>query len=219
MKIEQYVSIPTELVKLFNGREIWAATDNLQSFIASFRMDKNGNVIHKTAKIHHTAIVQNSYIGPKTVVYEFVTIRESFVWENIQIGHSSEVVRSIILRNSSIPRFNYVGASIVGNNVRLGGMCAFASRRFDDHKVFIVNKGERLETGKNKFGSVIGDNTIIGFAAHGNPGTVIGKNCIIMPHVELKGVVPHNSVVSVQQSIIFSKKRDVESLGLQNLKR
>lgn len=219
MFLGQYIEIPTELVELFGGADALKAMENLKTFLLSYKVDKNGNFIHRSAKIHNSAIVKNSFVGPKTTIHEYVTVRESLLWEGIQVGHCSEVVRSIVLSQCSIPRFNYIGSSIIGNNVRFGGMCAFATRRFDDDDVFISSDLGKISTNKKKFGSIIGDNTIIGFASHGNPGTVIGKNCVVMPHVELKGIIPNNSIVSIHQEIIISKKRNVTSLGLKTLKR
>jgi hypothetical protein len=35
----------------------------------------------------------------------------------------------------------------------------------------------------------------------GNPGSVIGRNCMIYPSVNFRGVLPHGSIVKLQQEI------------------
>lgn len=198
---------------------IWCALSRIDSFLEDYNLDKNGNYISQYAQVHRSAIVQNSYIGDRVRIYEFVNVRGSLVGPDTVIGHCSEVARSIILSKCSIPRFNYIGSSIVGNNVRFGGVCSLASRRFDDLNVFIRDRGQVIQTNLFKFSSIIGDNCLVGFSVHCNPGTVIGKNCIIMPQVELKGIIPAESVVSAKQKLIISRKRSLSQLGIADLKR
>jgi len=200
-------------------KPLWNSLDSIKAFLSGMQLDARGNFISSSAWLHPTASVEHSFIGEGTRVYEFVTIRESIIGAYTTIGHCTEVARSVVMSKCSVPRFNYVGSSILGNNVRLGGCCSLASRRFDDSNVVIVGLGESLETNRFKFGSIVGDNCLLGFSVHCNPGTLIGMNSIVMPHVELRGIIPANSIVSVQQRVVISRKRDVSNVGLHNLDR
>jgi len=206
--------------KLFSEKEpVWETLSKKDNFLSTLSLDGDGNYIDPTSKIHPTAIIKNSYIGPNTKIFEFVNIRQSLIAPNNVIGHCTEVVRSVVLADCSIPRFNYIGSSIIGKNVRFGGVCSLASRRFDDLDVFIRYKNTVTSTHKFKFGSIIGDNCIIGYAVHCSPGTIVGKDCIIMPHLELRGIIANNSVVSSQQKLFITPKRDLRRLGLANITR
>jgi len=200
------------------GKPLWFALLSIPSFLKTHKLDDNGNYIHSTAKIHPTAKIVNSYIAEDVQIYEFVTVRNSAVGSGSVIGHCSEVARSIIMSKCMIPRFNYIGSSIVGNVVEFGGVCSLASERFDNESVFIRDRGQTIDTKFLKFGSIVGDGCMIGFAVHCNPGTIIGRKSIIMPKVEVRGIIPEESIVSAQQRLIISKRRVVHELGLADLR-
>lgn len=198
-------------------KPFYKVATGIKGFLGSFSLDENGNFISPTAQIHPTAIMKNSYIGHDAKIYEFVSIRDSLIGDGTIVGHCGEIARSIILANCSMPRFNYIGSSIVGSNVRFGGICSLATRRFNDADVAFNDRGKTFPTYLSKFGSIIGDNCLIGFSVHCNPGTIIGKNCLIMPQTELTGVIQPNSIVSSKQKLIISRKRDLSKSGLLNL--
>jgi UDP-3-O-[3-hydroxymyristoyl] glucosamine N-acyltransferase len=60
-----------------------------------------------------------------------------------------------------------------------------------------------------KFGAIIGDRTEIGCNAVINPGAVIGRDCIIYPTANFRGVLPAGSIVKLQQQIQITARRDV----------
>ena len=58
----------------------------------------------------------------------------------------------------------------------------------DDKNVHVDIKGKSLDSGLNKFGTVIGDSTDTGVNVSIYPGRLIGNNCQVGPGV----VVTHN---------------------------
>lgn len=202
---------------LSSDEDIWNALDKVQILLDGVSLDDYGSYVSPLASVHPSAIVKDSYISDNAKIYEFVTVRNSFIGSGTVIGHGTEVAKSIILTDCSIPRFNYIGSSIIGGQVRLGGICSLASRRFDDHDVTLKDKGKFLETKRFKFGSIIGDKCILGFAVHCNPGTVVEKNCIIMPHIDLRGRITEDNVVLLKQQILVSRKRSFRQLGVSRL--
>jgi hypothetical protein len=40
-----------------------------------------------------------------------------------------------------------------------------------------------------------------------------------MPHTEIKGVIPKDSIVSIKSDLLISPKRNLEKLGLNSIKR
>lgn len=98
------------------------------------------------------------------------------------LGHATEVKHSIFLDDAKAGHFAYLGDSILGVNTNLGAGTKFANLRFLPGNVAIWAGSERFDTGRRKFGAILGDGTQTGCNSVTNPGTVFGKNCILMPN-------------------------------------
>lgn len=216
---KQFFSSLSGFDSLFRPRRpLWEALSNIRSYLDSLSLDEMGNHIHPTAHVHPTARVSNSYVDRGVEIHEFVIVRDSLVGPETVIGHCSEIARSIIMSRCMISRFDYLGSSIVGNVVEFGGVCSLATERFDNESVVIRDRDVAVDTQLLKFGSIIGDGSMLGFAVHCHPGTIVGRKCIIMPKVEVRGILPDESVVSAQQRLIITKRRSIHRLGLPNLR-
>lgn len=166
-----------------------------------------GTTVDSAASVHPTSQIANSHIAAGAKIYEQVSIRDSYIGPGVVVGHSSEVARSIVLSDCSIPRFDYVGGSLLGQRVRLGGCVALATRRWDDD---VIRPEASEETGSpRKLGSIVGADTIIGFGVHINPGCLVGRGALIGAHVDLTGDVPANTLVSVVQRQQISRLRRI----------
>ncbi|MBI3336666.1 NTP transferase domain-containing protein [Candidatus Peregrinibacteria bacterium] len=148
--------------------------------------------IHKTAVIHPTATVEGNvilekgvrvfahasivgpcFIGKGSIVANNALVRESSVGEECVIGYSTEVARSV-LHNTVWTHKNYIGDSIIGENVAFGAGTILGNFRLDEDTVYSLVKGERLSTYRKKMGAVIGNDTRIGIKVGVNPGIKIG---------------------------------------------
>ena len=163
----------------------------------------------RSSWVHKNANVVNSYLGEGVKVFEGCTVRDSIILDNTVVGHCSEVARSVILNECSIPRFNYIGGSLLGEEVRIGGCVSLATRRHDDAKVEVRFADILWETGRYKFGSIIGSKTRIGFSTHLNPGVVIGYHSLIGPLIDLKNYIPSGSLVTSKQQLRIDNISDL----------
>lgn len=112
------------------------------------------------------------------------------------IGHTTEVKHSIFLNDAKAGHFNYIGDSILGANANLGAGTKFANLRFLDGNVRIRYKDQVLDTGMRKFGAILGDNSQTGCNSVTNPGTLLGKKCMLMPNTTAKaGYYPDQTVI------------------------
>lgn len=112
------------------------------------------------------------------------------------IGHATEVKHSIFLDNAKAGHFAYVGDSILGRNVNLGAGTKMANLRFASGNVRIRFSGETVDTGRRKFGAILGDNVQTGCNSVTNPGTIAGKDSIIVPNATVKpGCYPSHSLI------------------------
>lgn len=126
----------------------------------------------------HCKIGPNCYIRPYTSI-----------GNNCHIGNACEVKNSIIMNNTSIPHHNYVGDSIIGENCNLGAGTKIANLRLDKKPVHTISNGDVINTGRKKFGVIIGDDVQTGINATINVGANIGNNCFIGPGAIVKGKI------------------------------
>ena len=77
-----------------------------------------------------------------------------------------------------------------------------------DHREIHVSAADgNIATGLKKFGAIIGDRTEVGCNTVINPGTVLGRDCVIYPCTNFRGVLPNASIVKVRQNIQVLTRR------------
>jgi bifunctional UDP-N-acetylglucosamine pyrophosphorylase/glucosamine-1-phosphate N-acetyltransferase len=133
-------------------------------------------------------IGENNLIGPNAFIRPYTSVED-----HCHIG-MSELKNSIILSNSSIPHFNYVGDSIVCENVNLGAGTKISNLRFDNKTVKMKIKESNVDSGRRKLGAIIGPNSQTGINASIMCGKKIGENSVIGAHTIINEDVPSNSL-------------------------
>lgn len=183
---------------------VWEIIKELSSFMDSlfFSGKITGNLapdvfVHPEAEIDPTAKIVGPAIISKGAKVGFnAYIREHvFVGKNSLVGHACEVKNSLILNNTHLSHFNYVGDSILGNNINFGAGAKTANLRLDKHSIIIKLATKEIDTGLEKFGVIIGDNSSVGVNAVFNPGTILGKNTKVYPLTLASGFHPETSVI------------------------
>ncbi|WP_245695031.1 acyltransferase [Desulforhopalus singaporensis] len=112
------------------------------------------------------------------------------------VGHTTEVKHSIFLEDAKAGHFAYLGDSILGNNANLGAGTKFANLRFLQGNVKIPYLNEKLDTGRRKFGAILGDDAQTGCNSVTNPGTLMAKKTILLPNTTAKaGFYPEKSII------------------------
>ncbi|MFM8231788.1 MAG: UDP-N-acetylglucosamine diphosphorylase, partial [Chthoniobacterales bacterium] len=79
--------------------------------------------------------------------------------------------------------------------------------RLDRGEVVVRGADSAVPTGLKKFGAIVGDRAEIGCNAVMSPGSVIGRDAVIYPGVQWKGVLPAGSVAKVRQQIEVVERR------------
>ena len=134
-------------------------------------------------------------LGPRTVVRHGAYIRGHVITgQDCIIGHTTEVKHSIFLNRASAAHFNYVGDSILGNDVNLGAGVKLANYRLDHAPITLMYQGKKVVTNLKKFGAAIGDETQIGCNAVTSPGTLIGPRSFCYPCMNIKGILPQRTI-------------------------
>ena len=149
-----------------------------------------GSVIRSPARVEGPVFIgENTIVGPGSFLRNGAVVED-----DCHVG-SSEVKNSIVMRHSNAPHFNYVGDSVVCEDVNLGAGAITANLRFDNKIVFSKVKGKTVSSGKRKLGCVIGSGTKIGINVSITCGMIVGSDCKIYPRVFVKENVPDGSIV------------------------
>ena len=163
---------------------------------------------HETAKIAPTAFLgAPCIIGPRTEVRHCAFIRGSaLVGANCVVGNSVELKNVILFDNVQVPHYNYVGDSILGYKSHMGAGSITSNVKSDKTPVSVRDGAERVETGRRKFGAVLGDCVEVGCNSVLNPGTVIGPRSNVYPLSCVRGVVPADSIYKTGGVIVPKRK-------------
>lgn len=168
---------------------------------------KNKIILGKNSFIERGAYVKGpAIIGDNVKIYHGSYIRENVVIGNdCIVGNCSEIKHSILLNGASAPHYNFVGNSILGENVNLGGgvhLSNFKNVPYGGEVMIKTSVGHSISTQSNYLGSIIGDESKIGVNCVLNPGTVIGKNVNTYPSITIRGVVEEGSLIKSSNKIL-----------------
>lgn len=122
----------------------------------------------------------HAYIRPGTAV-----------GNHCHIGHSSEIKNTIIMDETNIPHFSYIGDSVIGSGCNFGAGTKVANLRHDKSTIIIGGKNTR----RRKFGAVIGDDVLFGINCSVNVGAIVGNHCRIGPHALVEGIIDDETVI------------------------
>lgn len=152
--------------------------------------------IAKSAKIAATATVNGPcIIGEDTEIRPGAFIRGNvIVGKNAVVGNSTELKNCILFDGVQVPHFNYVGDSILGYKSHMGAGAVTSNVKSDKSPVTIKINDLKINTGRKKFGAMLGDFVEVGCNSVLNPGTVIGENTNVYPLSSVRGYVPANSI-------------------------
>ncbi len=191
MNIFDFVDIESEgLHALLEGQNPWDVTNNIETLVINLQGSlsneysiENRVAIHKSAEVHPSVVITGeALIGPGCIIAPHAYIRGGVIlMEQVTIGPSCEIKSSLILSGTAIAHLNYVGNSVVGRNVNIEGGAIIANHYNErQNKVItIMVDGQPIETGLEKFGALIGDNSRIGANAVTSPGTILPKNSVV----------------------------------------
>ncbi len=194
MKIAGYASFPDdwklpEIAPWDLCTDIAAVIErSIAQLPASYLRKAAGIAVHAGATVEPGAVLKPPcIIGENCFVASYAYLRGG-VWlgRNVILGPSVEVKSSVIGEGSKAAHFNFVGDSVIGRdvNIEAGAIVAnYRNERAD--KEIVCFDGERLiRTGRDKFGSLIGDGCRIGANAVLAPGTIL-KPATVVPRLTL----------------------------------
>jgi len=155
------------------------------------------------ARIRSGAYIEGpAYIGEYSDIGPNCYIRpHTSIGRKVRIGNACEIKNSIVMNGVHIGHLSYVGDSIIGENCNLGAGTITANYRFDAGTIKMMIKDRIVDSGKTKFGAVLGDNVKTGINALFMPGVKVGNDCWIGPNVVVYRDIPPNTAVFLKQEL------------------
>jgi len=105
----------------------------------------------------------------------------TLVGPDAKVGHSVEVKNSVLMAGATVGHLAYVGDSVLGRDVNFGAGTKVANLRHDGQPVKLTVKGERVSTGRRKFGVVCGDDAKTGINTSLNAGVTLDTGAHTTP--------------------------------------
>lgn len=194
--IESYSSVFSE------KQNPWIILQNLETWILEKQktLDQTEYRIQNEIAIHKSATVEEHVVlkGPM-IIEENCFIASGnyfrngvFIGKNSKIGPSCELKTVYLFQNVQIAHFNYIGNSIIGNNVNVEAGAIVANYHNDrgDKTIFVKIGNDVVSIGADKFGALVGDFSKIGANAVLSPGSLLEKKSVVK-RLELVDQIPN----------------------------
>jgi UDP-N-acetylglucosamine diphosphorylase / glucose-1-phosphate thymidylyltransferase / UDP-N-acetylgalactosamine diphosphorylase / glucosamine-1-phosphate N-acetyltransferase / galactosamine-1-phosphate N-acetyltransferase len=184
--IENFPNIFPAFKEMLPWKIIADVTELLHTELKNLGPDfviENGIAIHKDAVIEQGVVLkapviicEKCFIGANAYLRGGV-----YLGKGSKIGTSCEVKSSIIMENSGIAHFNFIGDSIIGSNVNFeaGSITANHYNERSEKEISVYFNSQAVKTGVVKFGSLVGDGSKIGANAVLSPGTILKPGSIV----------------------------------------
>ena len=199
MNLSDYIAnIYKELPLLREYSTPWAITNDLELIIRKIMealpmedyFIKDHVAIHKNAIVEENVVLKNGIIiGEGSTVKSGAYLRDGvFIGKKVNVGANCELKQSIIFNYSRIAHLNYVGNSVIGEDVNLeaGAVLANHFNERENKEIVVLTDGKKIITGATKFGSLLGDGCRIGANSVLNPGTIFKRNSVVerLTHID-----------------------------------
>ncbi len=136
-----------------------------------------GSVIKAGCVIEgHVRIGRRCTIGPNAYLRG-----ETSIGDDCLIGNAVEVKSSIIGNQVFVAHLSYIGDSVLGNDINVGGGCIFSNFRHDAAEIRMPWQGQLCPTGRNKLGCAVEDHVRIGCKSVILPGRVLAEGTCTEP--------------------------------------
>jgi NDP-sugar pyrophosphorylase family protein len=164
------------------GRAARAITDALSTLGDAFIIAERV-ALHRSAVIEPGAIVKGpAIIGPRCFVAATAYLRGGVLLEeDCVVGPGTEIKTSLLFKGVRLAHFNFVGDSILGEDVNLEAGSVIANYRNErpDKRIGILTAGGRVDIGVDTFGALVGDRVRIGANAVISPGALLAPGTVV----------------------------------------
>ncbi len=118
----------------------------------------------------------NCKIGPNCYIRGNTSIGDA-----CHIGQSVEIKNCLILSKTNVGHLSYVGDSVLGENVNFGAGTTTSNLRHDGKNHRSTVNGVLIDTGRRKFGTIVGDRVHTGINTSIYPGRKLWPDTTTRP--------------------------------------
>ncbi len=173
----------------------WNILDATEYFLSKLKKSKIEGKVEKNCHIKGNVLIgknslvksgaylegplrigENCQIGPNCYLRKFTDVED-----NCRIGEAVEIKNSVIFKNTNISHLSYVGDSIIGEDCNLGAGTIIANVRHDGEEIKVMIKNSLVNTGRKKFGAILGDKVKTGIGTLIYPGRCIFPDNYTLP--------------------------------------
>ncbi len=147
------------------------------------------------------AVVGPAYVGAGTIVGNNALVRHSMVLEHCEVGFTTEIARSYVAERCAMHACRVLD-SVFAPGVNFSAGCTTANLRIDRGPVFSRVKGQKLNSGRDKLGAIIGRGAFLGVDVMTMPGVKIGEGAQIGPGTHVHHDVRDRQRVYVKQELV-----------------
>jgi len=139
-------------------------------------------ILEKGATIKAGSYIEGPvYIGKNTEIGPLAHIRPDVViQDNCKIG-KSELFDCVIMKNTTCKHRSYIGHSVIGENVNIGAGLITSDYRHDGKNHTTLIKGEKIDSGRRKLGTFIGNHVKTGIGTLIYPGRKLWPGKTTLP--------------------------------------
>lgn len=128
----------------------------------------------------NVVIGKNCKVGPNCYIRGNTTIGD-----DCHIGQAVEVKNSLIGHGSSVGHLSYVGDSVIGKKVNFGAATVTSNLRHDGKNHHSMSGGTLVDSGRRKFGTIVGDGVHTGIHTAIYPGRKLGPGTSTLPNADV----------------------------------
>jgi bifunctional UDP-N-acetylglucosamine pyrophosphorylase/glucosamine-1-phosphate N-acetyltransferase len=192
--IDRYAVTPVTLERWLDVGRPWELLAANEWALGDLERRVDGTV-SDDATLEGTVVVEaGATVKPGAVIEGPVLVREgatvgpnayvrgaTLIGPDAEVGNAVEIKNSVLSRGASVSHLSYVGDSVLGRRVNFGAGTIVANLRHDDDDVRVTVKGERVSTGRRKFGVVVGDRAKTGIDTSLSPGVTLSSGATTRP--------------------------------------
>jgi bifunctional UDP-N-acetylglucosamine pyrophosphorylase/glucosamine-1-phosphate N-acetyltransferase len=153
------------------------------------------------------AVVGPAYIGADTIVGNNALVRNSMVLNHCEVGFTTEVARSYVADHCSMHACRVLD-SVFSSGVNFSAGCTTANLRIDRENVASIIKGQKLDSGRDKLGAIIGADAFVAVDVMTMPGVKIGARAQIGPGTHVHRDIQNGQRVYVKQELAIMDERE-----------
>ena len=150
----------------------------------------------------NVVIGANCKIGPNCYIRGNTSIGDG-----CHIGQSVEIKNCLILSHTNVGHLSYVGDSVLGANVNFGAGTTTSNLRHDGKTHRSTVNGVLIDTGRRKFGTIVGDRVHTGINTSIYPGRKLWPDTTTRP-----GQIVQRDLVGDAQAPVLSDITNTQHL-------